>query len=83
MTNRPDRDIRAAKRLDALYKTKKNYLQDTVKRNYRIVELRGVSKPELVSMIMETEFGRGFPEYVKNGKRLIRAEARAKRGRKT
>lgn len=49
---------KAKARMDYLYKRDKQSLQEIVKRSRKVVDLRGVSKSGLISMILEDEFGR-------------------------
>lgn len=47
------------KRSEFLYKQCNKTLREIVRRNYRVVDLKGVDKHTLVSMILEAEFGKG------------------------
>ena len=45
-------------RMSELYKCAKAHLQEMVECSHRVVDLQGVNKDVLVSMLLEAEFGR-------------------------
>ena len=54
------RGMKVKARYDQLAKTDKATLKERVHRSYRVFDSTGVSKDELISYILEAEFGRGY-----------------------
>ena len=79
----PDRDLvvgkRVASRLKSLYKKRKATVLQIAKQKYRVSSLKGVSKDVLISMILESEFGRG---YYKKMRKWEKSQKKTRRKRK-
>lgn len=51
-------------RFESLKHKQKSDLQQIVKRYSKVVDVRGTPKDWLISEILESEFGRGYSEYL-------------------
>lgn len=80
MTNR-DLAIgkQVASRLKSLYKKRKATVLQIAKQRYRVSALKGVSKDNLISMILESEFGHGYFKKMKKWEKSQKKNRRQKR----
>ena len=50
-------------RMKSLYKVSKNDLKGIVKQSHRVIDISGCDKHSLVSMILDSEFGRAMKTW--------------------
>lgn len=66
-----ERGKKIEKRMNSLYKKRKSEVLQIAKQQSRLdINFKRVSKGELISEILETEFGRGYYEKLQSWKKL-------------